>query len=85
MLVLDEPTNGLDPDGIRWIRRLLRAGADAGATVLLSSHLMGEVAEIADDLVVITGGRIVRAALAAWARTSGKPPSCHHTTARWLS
>jgi ABC-2 type transport system ATP-binding protein len=58
-LVLDEPTNGLDPDGIRWIRRLLRTRADAGATVLLSSHLMGEVAEIADDLVVITGGRVV--------------------------
>jgi ABC-2 type transport system ATP-binding protein len=60
-LVLDEPTNGLDPDGIRWIRQLLRARADAGAAVLLSSHLMGEVAEIADDLVVITGGRVVAA------------------------
>ncbi|WP_214401507.1 ABC transporter ATP-binding protein [Pseudonocardia lacus] len=59
VLVLDEPTNGLDPAGIRWIRGLLRARADAGATVLLSSHLMGEVAEIADDLVVIAGGRVV--------------------------
>ncbi|MGV0869218.1 ABC transporter ATP-binding protein [Corynebacterium kalidii] len=59
VLVLDEPVNGLDPEGIRWLRRLLRAHADAGGTVLLSSHLMGEVAEIADDLVVITGGRIV--------------------------
>lgn len=58
VLVLDEPVNGLDPEGIRWLRRLLRAHADAGGTVLLSSHLMGEVAEIADDLVVITGGRI---------------------------
>jgi ABC-2 type transport system ATP-binding protein len=59
VLVLDEPVNGLDPEGIRWLRRLLRDHADAGGTVLLSSHLMGEVAEIADDLVVITGGRIV--------------------------
>jgi len=58
-LVLDEPTNGLDPGGIRWIRGLLRERADAGATVLLSSHLMGEVAEIADDLVVIAAGRVV--------------------------
>ena len=61
MLVLDEPVNGLDPEGIRWIRGLLRGHADAGGTVLLSSHLMGEVAEIADDLVVIAGGRIVAA------------------------
>ena len=60
-LVLDEPVNGLDPEGIRWIRGLLRGHADAGGTVLLSSHLMSEVAEIADDLVVIAGGRIVAA------------------------
>ncbi|GAA3809848.1 hypothetical protein GCM10022226_32760 [Sphaerisporangium flaviroseum] len=59
-LVLDEPVNGLDPDGIRWIRGLLRRHADAGGTVLLSSHLMGEVAGLADDLVVIAGGRIVK-------------------------
>jgi ABC-2 type transport system ATP-binding protein len=61
VLVLDEPVNGLDPHGIRWMRGLLRAHADAGGTVLLSSHLMSEVAEIADDLVVITGGRIAAA------------------------
>ncbi|MBB5789844.1 ABC transporter ATP-binding protein [Jiangella mangrovi] len=60
-LVLDEPVNGLDPEGIRWIRRLLRAHADAGGTVLLSSHLMAEVAELADDLVVIAAGRVVAA------------------------
>lgn len=59
VLVLDEPVNGLDPEGIRWIRRLLREHADAGGTVLLSSHLMSEVAEIADDLVIIAGGRVV--------------------------
>lgn len=61
ILVLDEPVNGLDPEGIRWIRGLLRGHADDGGTVLLSSHLMSEVAQIADDLVVITGGRIVAA------------------------
>lgn len=60
-LVLDEPMNGLDPEGIRWLRGLLRALADAGGTVLLSSHLMSEVAEIADDLVVISAGSVVAA------------------------
>jgi ABC-2 type transport system ATP-binding protein len=60
-LVLDEPVNGLDPEGIRWIRGLLRGHAEGGGTVLLSSHLMSEVAGIADDLVVISGGRIAAA------------------------
>ncbi|MGA4539332.1 ABC transporter ATP-binding protein [Uniformispora flossi] len=60
-LVLDEPVNGLDAGGIRWIRHLLRTHADAGGTVLLSSHLMGEVAEIADDVVVINGGQVAAA------------------------
>ena len=59
VLVLDEPVNGLDPEGIRWIRGLLRGHADAGGTVLLSSHLMSEVAGLADDVVMIAGGRIV--------------------------
>ena len=58
-LVLDEPVNGLDPEGIRWIRLFLREQAQAGRTVLLSSHLMGELAETVDDIVVIVGGRIV--------------------------
>ncbi len=57
-LVLDEPVNGLDPEGIRWIRLFLREQAEAGRTVLLSSHLMGELAETVDDAVVIVGGRI---------------------------
>ena len=61
ILILDEPVNGLDPEGIRWIRNLLRKRADAGGTVLLSSHLMGELAEIADDVVVISAGRIAAA------------------------
>ena len=58
-LVLDEPANGLDPAGIRWMRGLLRQFADRGGTVLLSSHLLHEIEVIADDLVVIGNGRIV--------------------------
>ncbi|MGX6449332.1 ABC transporter ATP-binding protein, partial [Patulibacter sp. S7RM1-6] len=58
-LVLDEPANGLDPEGIRWMRGLLRDFADRGGTVLLSSHLLHEVEAVADRLVVIAGGRIV--------------------------
>ena len=59
VLILDEPANGLDPAGIRWMRGLLRDYADRGATVLLSSHLLHEIEVIADDLVVIGEGRIV--------------------------
>ena len=59
VLILDEPANGLDPAGIRWMRDLLRGHADRGATVLLSSHLLHEIEVIADDLVVIGQGRIV--------------------------
>ncbi len=57
VLVLDEPINGLDPEGIRWIRGLLRALADEGRTILLSSHLLTEVQQTVDDLVVIAAGR----------------------------
>src|SRR5690606_4607772 len=59
VLILDEPANGLDPAGIRWMRDLLRGFADRGGTVLLSSHLLHEIEVIADDLVVIGQGRIV--------------------------
>jgi ABC-2 type transport system ATP-binding protein len=59
VLILDEPANGLDPAGIRWMRDLLRDYANGGATVLLSSHLLHEIEVIADDLVVIGQGRIV--------------------------
>jgi ABC-2 type transport system ATP-binding protein len=61
VLVLDEPTNGLDPEGIRWMRRLLRSLADDGVTVLVSSHLMSEMEETADDFVVMARGRVVAA------------------------
>ena len=59
VLVLDEPANGLDPQGIHWMRGLLRRFADGGGTVLLSSHLLHEVQIVADDLVMIGRGRIV--------------------------
>jgi ABC-2 type transport system ATP-binding protein len=61
VLVLDEPANGLDPAGIRWMRDLLRGFANRGGTVLLSSHLLHEIEVVADDLVVIGNGRIVAA------------------------
>ena len=59
VLILDEPANGLDPAGIRWMRDLLRGYADRGATVLLSSHLLHEIEVVADDIVVIGNGHIV--------------------------
>jgi ABC-2 type transport system ATP-binding protein len=59
VLVLDEPANGLDPAGIHWMRQMLRRFADDGGTVLLSSHLLHEVEQLADDFVLIGGGRIV--------------------------
>ena len=73
VLVLDEPTNGLDPDGIRWTRRFLRTLADDGKTVLVSSHLMNEMEGIADDIVVIARGRILTAGTAA--QVQGNHPS----------
>ena len=60
-LILDEPANGLDPEGIAWMRTLLRDFADHGGTVLLSSHLLHEVQATADHLVVISGGAVVTA------------------------
>jgi ABC-2 type transport system ATP-binding protein len=59
VLVLDEPANGLDPEGIYWMRGLLRNFADRAGTVLLSSHLLNEVEAVADQLIVIGNGRIV--------------------------
>lgn len=59
VLILDEPANGLDPAGIRWMRGLLRSYAERGGTVLLSSHLLHEVEMIADELILIGHGRIV--------------------------
>jgi ABC-2 type transport system ATP-binding protein len=59
VLILDEPANGLDPGGIRWMRGLLKSYADRGGTVFLSSHLLHEVEQIADEMILIGRGRIV--------------------------
>jgi ABC-2 type transport system ATP-binding protein len=60
VLVLDEPANGLDPEGIRWMRELLRGLAAEGRTVLVSSHLLNEMQALADDVVIVAAGRLVR-------------------------
>jgi ABC-2 type transport system ATP-binding protein len=60
-LILDEPVNGLDPEGVQWVRRLVRSLADQGRTVFLSSHLMSEMAQTADQLLVIGRGKILAA------------------------
>lgn len=59
VVVLDEPANGLDPEGVSWVRRLLRAWADEGRTVLVSSHVLAEVAQVVDRVVVIRDGALV--------------------------
>lgn len=59
VLVLDEPANGLDPEGIAWLRRFLRYLADQGRTILVSSHVLSEVAQTVDDVVIIANGRLV--------------------------
>jgi ABC-2 type transport system ATP-binding protein len=61
VLLLDEPSNGLDPDGIRWLRTYLTAFAQRGGSVFVSSHLIGELAMFADDLVVIGAGKLLAA------------------------
>jgi len=61
VLLLDEPANGLDPEGIAWLRGLLRHMADSGRTVLVSSHVLAEVAQTVDQVVILNKGRLVRA------------------------
>jgi ABC-2 type transport system ATP-binding protein len=60
VLILDEPANGLDPEGIRWMRDLLKALAAEGRTVLVSSHLLGEMQLLADDVVIVAAGKLIR-------------------------
>jgi ABC-2 type transport system ATP-binding protein len=60
VLILDEPANGLDPEGIRWLRGFLRGLANEGRTILVSSHLLAEVEQTVDDVVIIAGGKSVR-------------------------
>jgi ABC-2 type transport system ATP-binding protein len=59
LLILDEPANGLDPEGIRWLRDFLRSFAASGGSVLISSHVLAEVAQVADEVVIIHRGRLV--------------------------
>jgi len=59
LLVLDEPANGLDPEGIRWLRDFLRSYSDQGKTVFISSHVLAEVQQLADEVVIIHHGRLV--------------------------
>jgi ABC-2 type transport system ATP-binding protein len=73
VLVLDEPANGLDPEGVRWLRSLLRSLAGEGRTVLLSSHLLAEAAQTVDEVVVISGGRLVVHSPVADLIGSGRP------------
>jgi ABC-2 type transport system ATP-binding protein len=61
VLLLDEPSNGLDPDGIRWLRNHLSDFAERGGTVFVSSHLIGELSLFADDLVVVGAGKLLAA------------------------
>jgi ABC-2 type transport system ATP-binding protein len=65
ILILDEPANGLDPEGVRWLRQLLRRLAGEGRTVLVSSHILAEVAQTVDSVVILDHGRLVTAATLA--------------------
>ncbi|WP_030438050.1 ATP-binding cassette domain-containing protein [Actinoplanes subtropicus] len=71
VLILDEPANGLDPAGVAWLRGLLRSHAEAGGTVLLSSHLLGELELLVDDVVIIADGEVRLAA--PLAQLTGSP------------
>ena len=79
VLMFDEPANGLDPEGIRWMRDLLRGHAARGGTVLLSSHLLGEVEHTVDRLLVIGYGRIVADGPVAELLAATAPPSGRST------
>lgn len=59
VLILDEPANGLDPEGIRWMRQFLRTFAAGGRTVLVSSHLLAEMEQLADDVIIIAAGKMI--------------------------
>jgi ABC-2 type transport system ATP-binding protein len=75
VLILDEPANGLDPEGVRWLRQLLRGFADDGGTVLVSSHVLAEVAQTVDRVVILHRGRMVaHAPLEQLAATAGVRP-----------
>jgi ABC-2 type transport system ATP-binding protein len=72
-LLLDEPTNGLDPEGIAWMRSLLRSMASEGRTILISSHLLSEVEQTVDDVVIISQGRLIHASSLDELRALARP------------
>ena len=74
VLLFDEPVNGLDPEGIRWIRGLLRSLAAEGRAVLVSSHLMSELEDTADHLIVIGRGRLIADTTVSQALTQRRRP-----------
>ena len=76
VLVLDEPANGLDPEGIRWLRNFLRRLADEGRTILVSSHVLAELAQTVDDVAIIAKGRLI--ALAPVAELTARAGSSTH-------
>lgn len=71
ILILDEPTNGLDPQGIVWLRGFLRSFVEAGGTVLVSSHQLAEIAQTVDHVVIVSGGRLVKQASIAELQAEG--------------
>ncbi len=73
VLLLDEPANGLDPEGIAWLRQFLRYLAGQGRTVLVSSHVLSEVEQTVDDVVIIAGGRLVKACSLAELEAMARP------------
>ncbi|MGX6606456.1 ABC transporter ATP-binding protein [Micromonosporaceae bacterium Da 78-11] len=77
VLLLDEPSNGLDPEGMRWLRGFLRRLADEGRTVLISSHVLSEIQQLVDDVVVIRRGELVAAG--PWSRLAGPPAVLVHS------
>jgi ABC-2 type transport system ATP-binding protein len=94
ILILDEPANGLDPEGVRWLRRLLRGFAAEGGTVLMSSHMLAEAAQTVDSVVIVDHGRLVRQAPlasltahgdleAAFLELTGQPPVMDAVREAW--
>jgi ABC-2 type transport system ATP-binding protein len=76
LLILDEPANGLDPEGVRWLRDFLRGLASEGRTVLISSHVLAEVAQTVDRVLIVSHGRLLlSSSLSEFRAALASPPS----------